>query len=584
MSWTYKGNTISQPGIVAVIDNSGISGVGNTNSRELVLIGSAGGGSPKEVLSFSDADTAMRVLQSGNGLTAVVRALRPSKDQSVTPGTVKFVRVDPALQSSYDVLSSGVTVLELETVGYGEYTKQANTWIQVGSVRGLKASITLNAESYTQDNIFSDPFQIQYLGASASGVVTVSNSAGTITGLSGVEGAETQQWQASFSAFPTLQALINYINGQAGWTATLLTGNGSGATADYFDDCVAQSCKASAYVVTATLDALKNFFDGSGLVTANRPAGVGGLPSAMIISAYFTGGSNGTTTNSDWSSALQALQNAGLARIVVALSDQSVIHAMVDAHCNSMSLPTVLKNRVQIAGGALGESVNQVVARASALNSRRTTLVYPGIQDIDSISQKLTTYAPWIVAAQAGAILSASSIVQALTHKEIAAKGLEGGLQKTLQDSDYDTLTDSGVMSVKFKQNQNTGTSYQFVRSVTTWMQDTKLVNQELSMVCNEDYVDLKVANAINDRLVANPGSPIGVGQVVSTIDGALRECFDEGSIVGDTITDAYSNITVNLAQGAVTGGYKATIPAPMNFFGITASFQIYAKSVQIGA
>lgn len=583
MPWTYKGNTISQPGIIGVIDNSGVSNVVDTNNRDIVIIGSAGGGAPKVVQTFYDTDTAISTLQSGEGLTAVLRALRPAKDTTVSPGRVNFIRVDPAIQSTYNVVNGATTLLQLTTVGYGDYTKQTNVQVKAGSVQGLQASIVQGTQSYTQDNIYAGAITVQYLGASASGVVTVSNSGGTITGLAGTSGSETQQWQASFATYSTIQTLVNYINSQAGWSATILS-NATGATANYFDDATAQSCKATAFTVTANLDALKNFFNNTGLVTAVRPASIGLSPTVMTVPAYFTGGSNGTVTNTDWTNTLSALQNSGLVRIVVALTSSATIHAMVDAHCALMSSSTNNKNRVQIAGGALSETVTATVARAQALNSRRTSLVYPGIQDIDPITNTLTTYAPYMVAAQAGAMLSASAITQALTHQEIAAKGLEGSYQTTLQNLDYDALTNAGVMAIKFKQSQLVGNSYIFVRSVTTWLQDTKLVNQELSMVCNEDYVDLVVAQAINDYLVGRSGSPVGIGQIVSTIDGALRNCYEEGSIVGDDIKSAYGNITVNLSQGAVTGGYIATIPAPMNFFGITAGFKIYAKSVQLGA
>lgn len=693
MPWQYKGATLSQPGVISAIDNSGISNVVNTNNREVVFVGSAGGGQPKTVLQFSDVDSANNVLQSGNGLVAVLRSLRPAKDQSITPGTIRFVRVDPAVQSTYNLVNGSVTCLQLTTVGYGDYTKQANTQVQAGSVQGLKATMTINTQSFTQDNIYAGAITVQYLGASASGLVTVSNGNAQIQGLSGALGSETVQWTATFANYPTVQALVNYINSQANWSATIVSAPPTGATANYFDDAASQACKTTAYTVTANLNALLNWYTGTGLVTGVRPSaianpasaptlatattggslaaatyyvkytwvningetvgsgetsvtttgttstvtvtlpafpvgvtsanvyiststgtetkqgstttttytqtaalaagsalptnnttGAGLTPTAMSAAAYFTGGSSGVPTNSDWTSALQALQNEALARIIVPLTDSSTIHAMVDAHCQAMSASNVNKNRVQICGGVTGESVTQAINRVAALNSRRTALVYPGIQDIDPVTFNLTTYHPWMAAAQAGALLSALPITYALTRQELKCSGLEGSLQNTLQNVDYDNLTNGGVMAIRYKQSQITGTAYYFVRSLTTWQGDTKLINQELSMVCNEDYIDLRVAQAISDYLVGNPGSPVGVGQVISAIDGTLRTCFNEGSIVGDTIKQAYSNITVNLSSGVVTGGYLATIPAPMNFFGITASFQIYSKSAQIGA
>lgn len=584
MPWTYKGTTISQPGTVGVIDNSGVSNVVNQNSREVVLVGSSGGGVPKQVLTFTSIDDAKSTLVSGEGLTAVLRAFKPAKDTNTSPGSVSFVRVDPATQATYNLVNGATTVLSLKTSQYGALANQTSTQVQAGSLKGLKATLTQGTYSKTLDNIYKGALSIQYLGADASALLTVSNSAGQMQGSSGASGAETVAWTAPFATYTKVQDLINYINAQAGWSATLMSAPSDQATANYFDDVTSQDCKTAAYTVTSTLDALNAFYNNTGVVTSTRPAGVGTLPTVMTAPAYFTNGTDGSAANQDWSDALATLQNHATARIITVLTDDASIHAMADAHCSAMSLPGTNQNRVQIAGGTLGETVSAVLNRASALNSKRTSLVYPGIQDIDPITLVNTTYAPYMVAAQSAGYLASLKITKALTHQSIAAKGLEGNLQFTLQSSDYDDLVNGGVMAIKYDQNQLTGNSYIFDRSVTTWLQDTKLTNVEISMVCNEDYVDLRVVDAINAYLVGLEGSPVGVGEVISVIDGELRDCFENGAIVGDTMKDAYSNITVSLANGAVTGGYNATIPAPMNFFGITAGFNIYAKTATLGA
>lgn len=579
MSWTYQGQTISQPGVITEIDNSGITAAVNTNNRELVLIGSAGGGQPKTVLSFTDPNVAINTLQSGPLLTAVLRALAPSDDPMLSPGPVKCIRVDPATQATLNLVNGATTVVTLNSVGYGEYTNRICAQVTAGTLQGLKATVTLDGTTYSQDNIYQAALSIQYTGSQASGLVNVSNANGYIQGLAGAAGSETVQWTANFSTYTSLQQLVNYINSQPGWAAAILSAQPNTPTLNSLDDMSNTPCKTTAAIVTATLNALVNWFNTTGIVTATRPAGVGQLPSPMSAPAYLSGGSTGVATNSDWAAAFQALQNEPLARIIVPLTDQSAIHAMGDAHCNYMSQPTIRKNRVQIVGGALGESVTQVLNRAANLNSRRTTLVWPGIQDVDYITQTMTTYPPYIAAAQAGAILSSLPVTNALTHQSLACKGLEGNLQNTLQRTDYDNLVNGGVMPIKFMQN-SLGNAYRFVRSVTTWQQDTNLVNVELSCVCNEDYVAITVGDAI-DQLVGQPGDPIGVGKVNSAIDSSLRKLYEQNIIVGDKITDAYGNIQIKLANGVVTASYEATIPAPMNFFGVTSKFSLYSSPKQ---
>jgi hypothetical protein len=203
--------------------------------------------------------------------------------------------------------------------------------------------------------------------------------------------------------------------------------------------------------------------------------------------------------------------------------------------------------------------------------------VWPGIQDVDVVTQTLTTYEPYIVAAQLAGRLSTLKITQALTRQPLSAKGLEGTLQSTLQKTDYDTLVTSGVMAIKRFQ-LDTGNYYGVVRSLTTWLQDTNLDNMELSMVCNEDYVEIRVGDAI-DALVGQTGGPIGAGQAASEADSTLRQLETEGAIVGDQNTPAYSNVTATLSGQQVITTYSATIPAPMNFFGVSANFQAYSNA-----
>lgn len=577
MPWTFAGETISQPGVIANINNSAVSAPQNTNSREQVIIGSAGGGQPKTVLSFSDPTTAQNVLQSGEGLTAVLRALNPSSAPGRAPGIVKFVRVDPAVQSSYAVVNGATTVINLKSVGYGSYTNRISTQITSGTTQGLKATVTLDSNTLTQDNLYKAVLSVQYTGSDASALLNLSNSSGNMTGSSGASGSETVKWTADFTSYKTIQQLVNYINAQTDWTATILTASPNKGTANTLDDVTDQTCKSSAYTVTGTLQAAIDWYNTTNIVTASRPAGVGSLPSIMTQVTYLSGGSDGTATNQDWSDAFAALQNEPLARIVTPISGDSAIHAMGDAHCALMSEAKNRNNRVQIAGGVQGEQKSAVLTRAQNLNSRRTTLVWPGIQDIDAITGVKTTYDPYIAAAQAGGILSSLPIASAVTRESVRCIGLEGTLQSSLTRSDYDDLVNGGVMAIKFEQN-SLGSAYRFVRSVTTWLQDTKLVNVELSCVANEDAVTIRVGDAV-EAFVGKAGTPLSVGRVKSVIDGELRDSFDDGWLVGDKISDAYNNIQVSLSNGFVTASYNGVIPAPMNAFGVTSNFSLYSSS-----
>lgn len=574
MPFSYQGSTIDQPGVIAVRSSTGMS-TQTASTRQVILVGvSGGGGQPKTPQPLGGQQDAVNKLISGDLMSAGIRAFA---DANPSPN-IQYMRVNPAIQSSYTLNdASEKAVITLKSSDYGVYTNRISTQIQAGGTQGLKATVILDGKTYSQDNLYQSVLSIQYTGASASGIVSVSNASGNMTGSAGASGTEALQWTASFATYTTVQQLVNFINSQSGWTASVLTASPNSPTANSLDDATSVECKTTAATITATLQAVVNWYNTVSIVSATRAANVGTLPATMSTPVYLSGGSDGTPTNTDWSDAFTALQNVPTGRIIIPVTGDASIHAMASTHCAYMSDPTVRHNRVAIVGGVTGETVSEVVTRATNLNSRRVSLVWPGIQDTDIVTQVLTTYAPYIVAAQLAGKLSTLKITQALTRQSISAKGLEGTLQSTLQKTDYDTLSTSGVMAIKWFQ-LDTGNYYGVVRSITTWLQDTNLDNMELSMVCNEDYVEIRVGDAI-DALVGQAGGPIGAGQAASEADSTLRALETEGAIVGDSNTPAYSDVTATLTGQQVITTYSATIPAPMNFFGVSADFKAYSNA-----
>lgn len=571
MPFTYQGSTIDQPGVIATQSSSGMASQ-TTSTRLVVLVGiSGGGGQPKTIQYLGGQQDAITKLVSGQLQTAAARSYIDGKSPYIA-----YMRVNPAVQSSYAVQGSTGTVINLKSSDYGGYTNRITAQFQNGSTQGIKATVTLDSATYNQDNLYQAALSIQYTGADASALVTVSNTNGNITGSSGASGSETLKWTAPFSTYTTIQQLVNYINSQAGWVATILTTNPNSQTLNSLDDITSAQAKTSPATITATLQAVINWLNSTTIVTATRPANVGSLPTAMPAPAYLSGGNDGAPTNTDWAAAFTALQNVPGVRIIVPITGDPSIHAMASSHCAYMSDPTVRHNRISICGGVQGETPAQAVTRAANLNSRRVSLIYPGIQDIDPITNNLATYDPFVVAAQTAGLLSTMGITQAMTRKTITCKGLEGNLQSTLQKSDYDMLSTNGVMAIKYFQNDN-GSYYGYVRSLTTWMQDTKLDNIELSMVCNEDYVSIAVGDAI-DALIGSNGGPIGAGQAQSEADSTLRNLATQNVIVGDQNTPAYGNVVSYISGDQVITTYDATIPAPMNFAGVSAAFSAYSS------
>lgn len=572
MPFSFQGSTIIQPGVIATRSSSGMSSP-SSSQRMVVLLGiSGGGGQPKTLQMLNGQQDAFTKLRSGD---LQIAAGRSYIDASAP--YLAYMRVNPALQATYDVLSSSAPVVNLKSVDYGVFTNLISTQVAAGTIQGLKGTVTQDGFSYTKDNLYQAVLSVQYTGASASALLNVDNAAGTISGSAGTLGSESVVWTAPFSTYQTIQQVVNLINSTAGWTATVTGSNPSASTLNFLDSVANAPAKASPVIVTANLQALIDWYNTTSIVTATRPSLIGALPTAMTAPAYLAGGSDGITTNTDWANVFTALQNVPQARIIVPVTADASVHAMAATHNAYMSDPTIRHNRISIVGGVKGETVTQVGVRSSNLNSRRVSIIYPGIQDLDYLTGLLTAYDPYLITGQIAALLSSLTITSALTRKPVTAKGLEGTLQSTLQKSDYDSLSDLGVMAIKFFSSEQ-GSYFGIVRSLTTWQVDNDLDNIELSMVCNEDYVMMKVGDA-QDELIGKDGSPSGAGMMQSAADSTLRLLRDEGAIVGDKDTPAYSDVVSVLTGNAITTTYKATIPAPMNFAGISANFTVYSKT-----
>ena len=100
----FNGRLWVSPATMSVVDDSAMANQNLSVGNVVALIGRAEGGEPKKALRFGSPSEAVATLRSGELLTAVLKAFDPSS-QVGGPATVVAVRVNPAVQSSLDLLS-----------------------------------------------------------------------------------------------------------------------------------------------------------------------------------------------------------------------------------------------------------------------------------------------------------------------------------------------------------------------------------------------------------------------------------------------------------------------------------------------
>jgi hypothetical protein len=554
----FAGRLWVSPATMSTVDDSAMANQNLSVGNVVALIGQSVGGQPNTPLTFGDPSTAAATLLGGELLTAVQKAFNPS-DEVGGAASVVVIRVNPALQASLTLndASSSAAIL-LKSADYGAWNNQIKVKVQPGSVQGLQATAQYGTSYYTQDNIYRNAFSIQYSGGAASAAMSVTGTTVVLTaGGSTVATIDLTQMK-------TIQQLADAIDVVPGFLATVLDGNGQQTALNGLDYITSVDVKTALYTATANLQALIDWFNGSGegYLVATRAANAGKVP-ASIPFTFLTGGSDGVTTNLQWSSAFTALQNVDVQWITPISSDPSIA-AMTDAHVQYMST-TGRKERRAICGTALGTTDIAAIAAAKAINSDRTSLVHLGYYDYD-VNGNLTLFSPYLTAAIVAGAFAGVNPGTPLTNKSITVRGLERNLNNP---TDTDPLINGGVLCV-----ENASAGYMIVKSISTWLVNKNYNRVEQSVGTALDFTVRNVRNAL-DVLRGQKATPQNMARAVSIADSTLRllavaEPSGPGVLVGDAQNPAYKNIQATLSGDVIGVQFQCSPVLPINYIPVT--------------
>lgn len=551
----FGGRLLISPTVASVVDDSGLGNKNLSVGNIVAYIGRSEGGAPNTVLRFGSPDQAKATLRSGELMEACKKAFDPSAE---TGGAAEVVaiRVNPALRASLN-LADGVaaTVIALTSTDYGLYTNQVKVKIEAGSTAGKKATVQLANDFYTEDNIERKALSVQYTGGQATARASITNTTMTLEAPN-----STVVATIDLNVYNTVQKLVDRINTVASWTAAVLDGNGSKPTLNGLDTISNIDTKTALYTVKADLQALVDWFNGTGegFVTATRSVGAGTLP-VNIAFTYLAGGSDGTVTNTDWSNAYTVLQQADVQWVVPISSDAS-IHAMNDTHCAFMSTVGKMERR-SIVGTAAGTTDVAAIAAAKVLNSDRSSLVHLGYYDYDD-SGALVLFPPYMMAALLAAMFSGVNPGTPLTNKTMKVRGLERLLRNP---TDTDVLIKGGVLCV-----ENTAGGYKVVQSITTWLTNRNYNRVEVSTGVAVDHTIRNVREAL-DELRGKKGTPLLLARAVSLTETRLKELArpepeGPGVLVGDEANPPFRNVRAALDGDVIRVQYEAQPAIGVNY------------------
>jgi len=567
MAVFFNGQLLVTPTTASVVNDDAMRNQNLSVGNVLALVGKSAGGKPKTPLRFGSPDEAKRVLRSGELLDAVLKAFAPS-NQTGGPQTIVAMRVNPAAQASLALKDAAdATVINLTSTGYGLGENLIKVRIENGSLSGKRLTTQLGSNYYAADNVGRTAFSVQYLGAEATATIAVTGTTVTL-----VAGSDTIA--IPLAEFSTVDTLVDRINSIDGFSASVEDRSGIKPTLNGLDFLAASDIKTARRSIKADLQAIVDWFNGNGegFVTAARASNVGTLPQ-NIPYTFLAGGSDGVTTNGDWSDAFDALQAVDV-QWVTPLSGDAAIHAMTDAHVQ-FSSNQLRRERRAICGTASGTSDADAIAAAKMLNSDRTSLVHLGYYDYDA-SGALVLFEPYQTAALIAGAFSGVNPGTPLTNKTIAVRGLERDL---INPTDTDVLINGGVLCV-----ENTETGYKVVKSISTWLVNDNYNRVEQSTGFALDFTVRNVRQAV-DVLRGEKGNPLVLSRSISIAESTLRELASPepqgpGVLAGDANSPAYRNIKASLEGDVVRIEFECSPVIPANYILVTVFAVPYSGTV----
>ena len=253
----------------------------------------------------------------------------------------------------------------------------------------------------------------------------------------------------------TIGALADKINAHTAYSAEASSGYESqnALLLDYYENLAIG--KDGTGSLTADLYRFENWFNiSSQLANAEKVVNAVGNLLPLPVPNYFTGGTDGVPTNTDWADGFEALKAARVNSVVPLISADkgSVSIDSVNAFCSShvtyMSA-TKQKSERQAFVSKLGTKA-EFKAAAKALNNGLVSIYS---QDPRITSQthggELTYLDPWALCCIAAGVRSGTAVGEPLTYKTIDINALRVRDNSWSPKIDYDEIIDAGCSLVE---------------------------------------------------------------------------------------------------------------------------------------
>jgi hypothetical protein len=316
-----------------------------------------------------------------------------------------------------------------------------------------------------------------------------------------------------------------------------------------------------AALVTAINSGIANGQAASQFVTA--VAGVGTDPITNVAFTPLAGGVEGTTTSTHYTNALLKLELEDV-DIVVPVTNDATIHALVNAHCAALSNTKGRKERIGIVGslpasgfGTTDLYVTDLVTKAVAMNSDRMMLVAPGIKRPNA-SGVLTSYGAEYLAALVAGLACAQELGQTPTGKFVKIVGLDAAFT----NPQLETLLLGGVAPVEFVRNEG----FKVTQAITTWQTNANPIYREFSVRRVGDAIMKDLRLTLNRTFTGARGDATTVQSMLSTVVSRLQR------FQSDKVITAFKSVAVTVTNSVARVSFEFAPSEPINYILITGT------------
>ena len=552
-----------------------VSSPSGISAGNLCIMGKSNGGEPYKMLEFGSLADAQQALVGGELLDAIAYAF--SGSNTYVPSKVYAMRVNNGTQSSVTLVSGVTDLLKLKSWDWGVHTNQLRILIADGTIaNSKKVTLAYKDKTAVVDNIINAALEVNYLGDGVSPTVSVGTDSISFGAMTDVEAPDTPEpvdtLTVAFADFDTLDSLIAYVNEGGVWGLNII-GNNTEMKSVNLDTVTNVAVADTGTTLYANFVAFVNAISSMPYIgdVELLSATTRKVPDNTDSYVYFTGGTVGSYTTAQWTDALTALELEDV-QIIATPSTDSDVHALISAHCTSMSNVMNRKERTCILGGSIGMSDSDAILAAQGLNNKLVSFCCDNPIKINLNTGKTETLSGAMLGVMLAAMESSMSPNTPLTFKQLNVLGFT----KIRNVTNITSLIKAGIMVCNA--NPENLSEYICIRALTTFQGDD-LINNERSMVREDLFMNRDLRQQFKP-IIGSAGTTANA--VINTLKERAKEWALNGYIVPTDSNENVWDIKVRIDGDKVYLTFSRYLAAPVNFVFITAINHIYTSTVEL--